>query len=118
MPDPLLLLVEDSRPIANAIAAYIAALPRAPQVMVASSGEDALALCQDVTPDFAVVDVQLPGVQGTRVVEVLRASSDSMRIIGTSVDARLAVREAMLQAGADVFVSKADLHAELHRRFG
>ncbi len=41
-------------------------------VMVASSGEEALAICKNETPDLLLLDIAMPGMDGYQMCEKLR----------------------------------------------
>lgn len=115
-PKVSLLLVEDSLPIAAAIQAFLRSLPSAPKVVHAENLRDARSQLLVEAFDIAVVDMQLPDGLGTELILQLRAGSPEMEIVATSVDTRQGRREAMLQAGADRFVAKPELHKVLVER--
>jgi pilus assembly protein CpaE len=78
------------------------------EVIMAKSGKIGLAMAVDKSPDLALVDVMMPGMDGYEVVRRLRADpkTRNMGIIiltarGQSVDQRAA-----LEAGADMHLSK------------
>jgi len=68
----------------------------------------ALAEARRDPPDLCIVDEIMPGLSGSDLIRMLRASSDSklakMRIIGIS--GRAGSRESLLAAGADAFLPK------------
>jgi two-component system response regulator TctD len=113
-----LLLVEDSQPIAAAIQAFLQSLPTAPAVVHSASLQDARMEMDKQQFDMAVVDMQLPDGLGTELIVQLRSGAPGMEIVATSVDTRLGRRQDMLEAGADHFVSKPELHKVLMERLG
>ena len=50
-------------------------LPAGHEVLAATSGADALALCAQVPPDLVLLDVRMPGMDGFEVCRRLRASA-------------------------------------------
>ncbi len=65
------LLVDDERHIVNVVGAMLE--QRDFRVVSASSGEEALALLEDITPDLALLDIILPGIDGATLAQRLRA---------------------------------------------
>lgn len=108
-----LLLVEDSLPIAAAIQALLRSLPSAPTVVHSATLKHAQQAASHQRFDIAVVDMQLPDGLGTTLIQELRESAPSIEILATSVDTRQGRRERMLEAGADRFVAKPELHKVL-----
>ncbi|WP_329485409.1 response regulator transcription factor [Kitasatospora sp. NBC_01246] len=76
-------------------------------VQVASDGASALALMGGPTaPDVLVLDVSMPGLDGTGVCRALRAVGDETPVLMLSALDELADRVAGLQAGADDYLMK------------
>lgn len=74
MPDkPKLLLVEDD-PNIRFLAGL--SLERYYEVQLAESGQQALDICQHLTPDVILLDIQLPGMNGIEVLTKLREKSE------------------------------------------
>ncbi|MFD0257190.1 response regulator transcription factor [Kitasatospora indigofera] len=94
-------------------------------VQVAPDGASALDLMAGPTaPDVLVLDVSMPGLDGTDVCRALRAAGDETPVLMLSALDELADRVAGLQAGADDYLVKPfaleelvlRLHALLRRR--
>jgi DNA-binding NarL/FixJ family response regulator len=79
------------------------------KVYAADTAEQALAFLAEHTCDAALIDYNLPGMNGLRLLERIRESWPALRVIVvTGVrDERVAV--AALKAGADNYVSKDEL---------
>ncbi|WP_422016765.1 response regulator transcription factor [Roseateles sp.] len=79
-------------------------------VCEAASGEDALAMAQQMQPDLVLLDVMMPGdLDGLAVCRRLRAGGapgGGPRIIMLSARGQASDREAGLQAGADTYLVK------------
>jgi len=58
------LIVEDSAVVREHLRRIISADPRLTVAGIASSGEEALAIVDDVAPDVISMDIQLPGIHG------------------------------------------------------
>jgi DNA-binding response OmpR family regulator len=87
MKAPVILVVEDEVALAEAIGLYLRR--NAYDTVLAHSGEDALRLAGLTSPDLAVVDVMLPGIDGLEVTRRLRTSSPATRVVMmTALDPR------------------------------
>ncbi len=115
------LVVDDEPQIRKALKVNLEA--RSYEVVVASTGEEALVLAADTHPDVVLLDLGLPGIDGMGVIEGIRGWSE-MPIIVLSVRGEESDKVAALDAGADDYVSKpfgmgellARMRAALRRR--
>jgi two-component system KDP operon response regulator KdpE len=97
------LVVDDEQQIARALAVNLRA--RGYDVDVADTGEGALDLAARLHPDAVILDLGLPGIDGTEVVRGLRGWS-SVPILVLTVRDSEADKVAALDAGADDYVTK------------
>ena len=74
---PLIVVVEDEKILGESIAVYLER--HGASVMVARSGEDGTRLVAQHTPDVALVDVRLPGMDGLEVLRQVRELSPGPR---------------------------------------
>jgi len=65
------LLVDDERHVVTVVGKMLE--QRDFRVISASSGEEALAILEDITPDVALLDIVLPGIDGATLAQRLRA---------------------------------------------
>lgn len=72
----------------------------------ASSGQEAIELCQRLQPDLVLMDIYMPGGNGIETTSVLHRRSPKMHIIGVSAFRAEEMQEDMLRAGAIGFISK------------
>jgi two-component system KDP operon response regulator KdpE len=98
-----ILVVDDEPQILRALAINLRA--RGYEVDLAPNGETALTLAGRAHPDLVILDLGLPGIDGTDVIRGLRGWS-SVPIIVLSVREGEADKVAALDAGADDFVTK------------
>ncbi|MBO1075367.1 PleD family two-component system response regulator [Roseomonas marmotae] len=88
------------------------------EVMLASSGPEALARAADWMPDVILLDVMMPGMDGYEVCRRLKANPDTAHIPVVMITALVdpAERVRGLEAGADDFLSKPVDHEALFAR--
>jgi CheY-like chemotaxis protein len=72
---PVILVVDDERPIANVLAGLVADLGYTP--MVASHGRHALELARERAPSLVLTDLMMPYVGGADLAAELRADAEA-----------------------------------------
>jgi CheY-like chemotaxis protein len=79
-----------------------------------ASGQDAILGCHDAPPDLILLDISLPGMDGTQVLRVLRADPAlaAVRVVALTADAMSGAREMYLGLGFDDYIAKPILHAQ------
>ncbi len=77
----------------------------------AASATALLSRVESAQPDVVLLDWELPGLPGTKLVEALRSRRPSLTIVVLSVGPEVGL--AALAAGANAFVSKAEPPAHL-----
>jgi two-component system KDP operon response regulator KdpE len=97
------LVVDDEAQIRRALSVNLEA--RGYEVELAATGEEALRLAAAHHPDVVLLDLGLPGIDGTDVVRGLRGWSE-VPIIVLSVRDAEPEKVAALDAGADDYVTK------------
>ena len=107
-PDPRRprLLVVDDQPVN--IQALYQAFAADHQVFMATSGEQALALCASKQPDLVLLDVVMPGMDGYEVCRRLKAdeATRDIPVIFVTAHSDEAAETRGLDAGAVDFISK------------
>jgi DNA-binding response OmpR family regulator len=106
MNDVRVLVVDDSGPVRSLLARILR--QHGYVVYEAANGTAALRLAFDVRPAVAIVDQWMPGMTGTELIRLIRASPlaevRAMAIIGLS--GRGGSEKELLGAGAGSFLSK------------
>jgi len=111
-----LLLVDDDP---SAIQVMARMLSQYPDQRFATSGEAALRLAHELTPDLIVLDVDMPGMTGLDVCEALKADpvlAGVPVIFATSHDPTTLLQVTAFQKGASDFVTKPLIAAQLTAR--
>jgi DNA-binding response OmpR family regulator len=85
------------------------------RVLEAETGEAALAMMLDESPDVALIDLRLPGIHGFDVIRSIRGTSQ-LPIICVTAQADSHDVVAGLEAGADDYVTKPFVPKELVAR--
>ena len=107
------LLVDDSDESRYALTALLSLCNV--QVIQASNGTEALGLAQQFSPEYALIDLKMPGMDGYDLAEQLRQSftPEAMKIVAIS---GITLDKAKLQeAGIDDFLPKPVLLQNLKR---
>ncbi len=101
------VLVVDDHPVNQEFAAAVVR-QAGHEVQMASSGEEALALFQELDFDAVLMDVQMPGIDGLEVTRRFRASHPGAhtRIIGLTAHSSRQDRDRCLDAGMDEVLVK------------
>ena len=111
-----LLLVDDDP---SAIQVMARMLSQYPDQRFATSGQAALQLARELTPDLIVLDVDMPGMTGLDVCEALKADpilAGVPVIFATSHDPTTLLQVSAFQKGASDFVTKPLIAAQLTAR--
>jgi DNA-binding response OmpR family regulator len=100
------LVADDDRDIRDLVAFKLEAAGFT--VLTAGDGDDALAQVVEHHPDLAVLDVMMPGMSGTQVLQELRGRADvgATRVILLTAKAQEADVESGFSLGADDYVVK------------
>ena len=98
-----ILVIDDDRPLARALAINLKA--RGFDVDVALTGREALSMASSRPPDAVVLDLGLPDLDGTEVLEGLRGWTSVPIIVLSARDDQLQ-KVIALDLGADDYVTK------------
>ena len=109
-----ILLVEDERKVASFIARTLRENTYA--VDVADTGEKALEFGKDISYDAILLDVRLPGISGVQVCRELRRQEVETPVMMLTARALVEQRVEGLDAGADDYLTKPFVLAELLAR--
>lgn len=108
-----ILLVEDNQLNADMLARRLRG--KAYQVDVAMTGEQAISLLHNVTPDILLLDIRLPDISGIDLARSIRTSGHTFPIVAVTADAIPEVLEQAMTAGCNGVVTKPIDFAELLR---
>ncbi len=101
---PTLLLVDDDELYCRVLSGALS--KRGFNVLTAHNVEQALALIGEVPPEYAVVDLNMPGESGLVLVEKLHGLSASTRIVVLTGYASIATAVEAIKLGATHYLAK------------
>jgi two-component system response regulator NreC len=101
-----LLLVDDQPAVRRGLLIRLHLEPDIQIVGEASTGREALALAQMLTPDVVLLDIEMPGMDGIEATTALRAVIPQSAVVILSIHTDRQTRMRAQAAGAVAFVEK------------
>lgn len=103
---PLILIIDDEPHLCNALSRILE--KGGYEVMSALNGKSGLQIAKEKTPDVILLDIMMPGINGTEVCRQVRKFSPTTRIIYFTAKVELAatLKLRTKYAGADAFIVK------------
>jgi len=108
------LLVDDHAMVRQGLRSVLDSYEDLDVIGEAGDGEAAIALTATLEPDVVVMDINMPKVDGIEATRQILATHPDIVIIGLSVQNERHIEEAMLSAGAAVFVTKERAAGQLY----
>jgi two-component system response regulator DesR len=108
-----LLLADDQALVRGALAALLSLEPDLEVVAEVGSGDAVLAAAAAHHPDVALLDVEMPGMDGISATAALRAAQPGVRVLIVTTFGRPGYLRRAIQAGAAGFVVKDTPAAQL-----
>ncbi len=99
-----LLVIEDEPTLAKNMARYFEQLHHT--VEVAHDGPSGIQVAQRLMPDVAIVDYQLPGLNGLEVIRALRRNDEQVRAVMVSGHASVSIAVDAMKAGSFDLLTK------------
>lgn len=104
------LIVDDQEAFRSAARLVVELTDGFSVVGEAGTGEDGVAMANELAPDLVLMDMNLPGIDGTEATRRILASQPGIRVIGLSTYDEY--RERAMAAGAVAFVSKSEFEPD------
>jgi two-component system response regulator DesR len=101
-----LLLADDQALVRGALAALLDLEPDLTVVAEVGSGDAVVAAAAEHSPDVALLDVEMPGMDGIEATRALKQARPGTRVLIVTTFGRPGFLRRALQAGADGFVVK------------
>jgi two-component system, NarL family, response regulator LiaR len=105
--DPIrVLVVDDHEMVRRGLAVFLDAFDDMTLVGEASSGEEAVELCERLAPDVVLMDLILPGIDGLAATRMIRERSPGTQVLALTSYKEEELVQAALQAGAIGYLLK------------
>lgn len=102
--EPVVLIVDDEEGIRESLSGILE--DEGYSIITAGTGEDALKILQDLTPDLIILDVWLPGMDGIQALREIKTLKKDMPVIMISGHGNIEVAVKATQLGAYDFLEK------------
>ena len=100
------LLVDDHAVVRSGLGAFLMAFDDLELVAEASSGEEAVALCNRFQPDVVLMDLKMPGMGGAEATGRIREHWPEIQVVALTSFKDTEMVEAALEAGAIGYLLK------------
>ena len=105
--EPLRVLIADDHPLfRHGIAALLQASPEFEVVGEATTGEEAIALAEQLQPDVILMDIRMPGINGIEATRGILHTSPHIRVLMVTMSEDDASVFTAMRAGARGYVLK------------
>ncbi len=84
-------------------------------VDIARNGIESIQACDQFHPDVALIDLQLPGIDGLQATRYIRQYSPQTRVVMIALMPHPHVERAALEAGASCLATRSNIMQELVR---
>ncbi|MBC7850916.1 MAG: response regulator transcription factor [Chitinophagaceae bacterium] len=101
-----LVIVDDHRLVREAWKLLLSRDKRLSVIAVCESGAEAVSAARDLQPDIMLMDITMEPMNGVDATRAIREFNSTIKIIGVSVHSDLAHVNAIMNAGANGYVTK------------
>src|SRR4029450_11026053 len=101
-----ILLAEDQHMVRSALAALLALVPDLDVVAQVAAGDKVVAAALQAQPDVAMLDIEMPGMDGIEGAAKLRKELPDCRVLILTTFGRPAYLRQAIEAGASGFLVK------------
>ncbi len=108
-----ILIAEDHAIVRDGLRALLEQDAGLKVIAVAENGQEAIHLAAKLAPDVLIMDLSMPGTNGTEAIPLIKRRNGEIKIIALTVHNTEEYVRATLDAGADGYVLKEDSHRDL-----
>ena len=109
------VIADDHRLVREAWNLLLSSDKRISIVAVCENGDEVVEVCRTMNPHVVLMDINMEPVSGIEATRSIREFSEDIRIIGISVHTDLPYVNALMQAGANGYVTKNSSGEEMIR---
>ena len=109
-----ILLVDDHAMVRQGLRSVLESYTDLEVVGEAGDGEAAISIAAALKPDVVVMDINMPRIDGIEATRHILEEHPDVVVIGLSVQNEPHIEDAMLKAGAAVFVTKERAAVQLY----
>lgn len=109
------VIADDHRLVREAWNLLLSRDKRLSIVAICENGDEVVEVCRTMQPHVVLMDINMEPVSGIEATRSIREFSDDIRIIGISVHTDLPYVNALMQAGANGYVTKNSSGEEMIR---
>ena len=108
-----IIIADDERPAREFLKRLLAEIPEAEILGEAENGADAVRLINDLRPHLALLDMQMPEMNGYEATRMLREQGCVIPIVALTASVLKSDENKCLQAGCDGYLTKPIQRTEL-----
>lgn len=108
-----ILIADDNKYIRETIRFLLSRYDNLKLVGEAESGEEAIALAKQLSPDVVLIDINMSPINGFEATRKILKQNPTTKIIGLSVHKQPSYAKNILQLGAKGYVTKSSPHKEI-----
>ncbi len=107
------LVADDNEIYRQQIGRFVSSQADMEVVGLASDGGETLRLVSELEPDFVLMDLRMPGIDGIEATRMLASTHHDIRVIALTAHISDDSEQRSLEAGARAFIRKADVDSRL-----
>ncbi|MFC1762514.1 response regulator [Planctomycetota bacterium] len=108
-----ILIADDHAIVREGLTALFKQQPQCEVVGQAKDGQQAVALCQTLQPEVAIMDISMPKLSGVEAIRQLHHSHPDIKVIVLSMHSENTIVSEALKAGCWGYVLKSSLFEEI-----
>jgi DNA-binding NarL/FixJ family response regulator len=110
---PMILIVEDHDGLRTSLRQWLNTAFQNHEIRDASTGEAAIQLCGEITPELIVMDIKLPGINGLLATKQIKKILPGTKVVMLTVYDIPSFQSEAFAVGASAFVSKNNIFKDL-----
>lgn len=111
--DITVMIVDDHQPVRKLLKEWLSEEFPHWVFVEASNGREAIESCRAVTPEVAIMDINMPDMGGIEATTRLKAAHPSMQVVVLTIHENSVYKDCAVKAGASAYVPKRRLYEDL-----